>query len=63
MRNLAGRRTLSARFRSGKVGWEDGGTWLPIPADVDRVWRILKDCIPVSDADEETFYRRIIGKS
>lgn len=30
----------------------------PIPADVDRIARILKDYTPVTDAEEEAWYRR-----
>lgn len=34
----------------------------PIPADVDRIARILKDYTPVTEAEEETWYRRITHK-
>lgn len=33
----------------------------PIPADVDRIARILKDYTPVTDAEEELWYRKIIN--
>lgn len=33
----------------------------PIPADVDRIARILKDYTPVTDAEEESWYRRVIS--
>lgn len=34
----------------------------PIPADVDRIARILKDYTAVTDAEEESWYRRTINK-
>lgn len=33
----------------------------PIPADVDRIARLLKDYTPVTDDEEETWYHRVIN--
>lgn len=33
----------------------------PIPADVDRIARILKDYTPVSDVEEDAYYRRVMA--
>lgn len=33
----------------------------PIPADVDRIARILKDYTPVTDAEENSWYNRVIN--
>lgn len=33
----------------------------PVPADVDRIARILKDFTPETDAEEEAWYRRVIN--
>lgn len=33
----------------------------PIPADVDRIGRILKDYTPVTDSEEEAWYHRILS--
>lgn len=44
------RKSLEARHKAKQ----------PIPADVDRIARILKDYTPVTEADEEAWYRQTI---
>lgn len=47
------RKSLAARTKAKQ----------PIPADVDRIARILKDYTPVTDAEEESWYRRVQNSS
>lgn len=44
------RKSITARKKSRQ----------PIPADVDRIARILKDYTPVTEAEEEAWYRRMV---
>ena len=46
------RKSLAARTKASQ----------PIPADVDRINRILKEYQAVTDAEEESWYRRVIGQ-
>lgn len=45
------RRSVEARHKARQ----------PVPADADRIARILKDYTPVTEADEEAFYQRTIS--